>query len=163
MASRRWWAVSFGVRPSFTLLALARAAFARARGSTRARIRPGRLERPTSSGFAAWWCRPRQLRTTDRIDDGENCDANASGDQAALDSCYAAAKPIAFQAKDLSSILRACFKLAPAPDYSSLNGPHFSSVAKRLSKSTVAPATKTNVGGSLRVYWLMITDLRSFA
>jgi hypothetical protein len=31
MASRRWWAVSFGVRPSFTLLALARAAFARAR------------------------------------------------------------------------------------------------------------------------------------
>jgi hypothetical protein len=26
-----WWAVSFGVRPSFTLLALARAAFARAR------------------------------------------------------------------------------------------------------------------------------------
>jgi hypothetical protein len=71
--------------------------------------------------------------------------------------------PVAFQAKDLSSILRACFKLAPAPDYSSLNGPHFSSVAKRLSKSTVAPATKTNVGGSLRVYWLMITDLRSFA
>jgi hypothetical protein len=50
-----------------------------------------------------------------------------------------------------------------ARDYSSLNGPHFSSVAKRPSKSTVAPATKTDVGGSLRVYWLMITDLRSFA
>jgi hypothetical protein len=45
--------------------------------------------------------------------------------------------------------------------HSSLNGPHMAPVPKRWSKSTVAPPTAIEVGGSLRVDWSMITDFLS--